>query len=108
MRLWLGNPFTITMPLHRKTQVQGVTLELNAETIATAFDFLREPGKKEQKLSEVAISKFLDETKEELTVRKCMKQGITCSKIKEGRVYRFIAEAIAMKGTITLGGGWSL
>ena len=85
----------------RKTQVQGVTLELNAETIATAFDFLREPGKKEQKLSEVAISKYLEETEEELTDRKRMKQGITCSKIKQGRVYRFIAEAIAMKGTST-------
>ena len=85
----------------RKTQVQGVTLELNAETIAIAFDFLREPGKKEQKLSEVAINKFLEETEEELIVRKRMKQGITCSRIKEGRVYRFIAEAIAMKGTST-------
>ena len=85
----------------KKTHVQGVILELNAETIATAFDFLREPSKKEQKLSEVAINKYLDETEEELMGTKRMKQGITCSKIKQGRVYRFIAEAIAMKGTST-------
>ena len=85
----------------RKTTVQGTLLELNAETVSHAFDFPLEPGRKEPKLSDVAISKYLDESEEELRERKRMKQGITCSKIKEGRVYRFITETIAMKGTST-------
>ena len=61
----------------KKTQVQGVTLELNAETVAHAFELLREPSKKEQKLSEVAINKYLEEIEEELTERRLKKQGIT-------------------------------
>ena len=85
----------------KTTVVQGILLELNAETIATAFDFPMEPRKKEPNLSEVAISKYLEESEEELTAKKRMKQGITCSGIKEGRVYRFIIETIAMKGTST-------
>lgn len=88
-------------PTTKKTQVQGLTLELNAETVAKAFDFVRKPGKKEPKLSDVAISKHLNETEAELQDRKTKKQGITCSKIPQGRVYRFIAEAVAMKGTST-------
>ena len=88
-------------PTTKKTQVQGLTLELNAETVAKAFDFVSKPGKKESKLSDVAISKHLNETEVELQDRKTKKQGITCSKIPQGRVYRFIAEAIAMKGTST-------
>ena len=85
----------------RKTTAQGTLLELNAETIAHALYFPLEPGKKEPKLSDVAISKYLDESEEELMERKRMKQGITCSKLKEGRVYRFITETISMKGTST-------
>ena len=86
----------------RKTTVQGTLLELNAEIVAHAFDFPLEPGKKEPKLSDVAINKYLEESEEELSARKRMKQGITCSKLKEGgRVYRFITETIAMKGTST-------
>ena len=57
----------------RKTQVKGVTLELNVETVANAFELLREPTKKEQKLSEVAINKYLEETEEELTERRLKK-----------------------------------
>ena len=49
----------------------------------------------------MAISKYLEETEEELFERRMKKQGITYSKIKHGRVYRFIAEAIAMKETNT-------
>ena len=85
----------------KKTTVQGTLLELNAETIAHAFDFPLDLDKKEPKLSDVAINKYLDESEEELRERKRMKHGITCSKLKEGRVYRFITETIAMKGTCT-------
>ena len=85
----------------KKTTVQGTLLELNAKTIAHAFDFPLKPGKKEPKLSDVAINKYLEESEEESSAKKRMKQGITCSKLKEGRVYRFITETIAMKGIST-------
>lgn len=62
---------------------------------------MREPSINEKKLSDVAISNYLEETEEELQDKKAKKQGITCSKIKNGRVYRFIAESIATKGTST-------
>lgn len=50
--------------------MQEITLESNVETIANAFELLREPSKKEQKLSEVAINKYLEETEEELLERR--------------------------------------
>lgn len=43
----------------------------------------------------------LGETTIEFLERKKKKQGITCTKIPQGQVYRFIAEAIALKGTNT-------
>ena len=47
----------------------------------------------------MAISKYLNETEEELKDRRKKKQGITCSKLNGGKAYKFIAEAVAMKGT---------
>ena len=74
---------------------------MNDETVAHAFELVREIVKKEQNPSEVAISKHLEEIEEELTKRRLKKKGITYSKIKNGRVYRIIVEAIAIKRTCT-------
>ena len=82
--------------------MQGVTLELNAKIVASAFGFPRDlVGTKDQTLSDVAITKYLGETTIEFLERKKKKQGTTCIKILQGRVYRFIAEAISLKGTNT-------
>ena len=53
-------------PITRKTVIQGLTIELNAETVAQAFDIDRDTSKNENPLSDVAVSKYLDETDEEL------------------------------------------
>ena len=88
-------------PTTRKTIIQGLTIELNAETVAQAFDIDRDTSKKENPLSDVALSKYLDETDEELKERRKKKQGITCKLLKGAKAYKFIVEAVAMKGTST-------
>ena len=85
----------------RKTVIQKLTIELNAETVAQAFNFVRDSNQKENPLSDVAISRYLNETDEELKERRKKKQGITCKLLKGAKAYKFIAEAVAMKGTST-------
>ena len=85
----------------RKTVIQQLTLELNAETVAQTFNFVRDSTQKENPLTNVAINKYLNETDEELKDRRKKKQGITCKLLKGAKVYKFIAEAVAMKGTST-------
>ena len=85
----------------RKTVIQQLTIELNAETVAQAFNFVRDSNQKENPLSDVAISRYLNETDEELKERRKKKQGITCKLLKGAKAYKFIAEAVAMKGTST-------
>ena len=88
-------------PTTKKTVIQGLTIELNAETVAQAFDIDRDTSKNENPLSDVAVSKYLEETNEELKERRKKKQGITCKLLKGAKAYKFIAEAVAMKGTST-------
>ena len=54
----------------KKTTIQGLTVELNVETVARAFSIDRDPFKKENPLSDVAISKYLNETYKELKDRR--------------------------------------
>ena len=59
------------------------------------------PLRKKTPLTDVAISKYLNEIDDELKDRRKKKQGITCKLLKGAKVYKFIAEAVAMKGTST-------
>ena len=86
----------------RKTQVQGITLELNAEIVANAFDLLREPvGKKEQKLTDIAITNIWEKLQLSFLTGRIRSRELLLKDLARGRVFRFIAEAIAMKGTST-------
>lgn len=49
-------------------------------------------------MSDVAISKLLQEDEEAPQTRRAKKQGIHCSHLPVPRVHRFIVDAVAMKG----------
>ena len=44
----------------RKTVIQKLTVELNAETVVEAFNIVRDPNQKENPLSDVAVSRYLN------------------------------------------------
>lgn len=82
------------------TIVNGIKLKLQENSLARAFNLLQEQKPQDQStVLELEINRLLKEDTKAYKQRRDKKQGISCARLPWPRIYKFIAEAVALKGS---------